>query len=145
MPVWYKIMCGCEYWIYVKSIHSSFLSWRYGLLKISKDQIHNSQNRRSGEITSCIFETCNNYVIPHGVHVYQKEYYMDIATMCDYPLTHHALPHWRCVLRCCVNFPYISTPSQESDNHHSSTHPTIRFHVYKMIPCWTVYDRYERY
>ena len=35
MAARYKIMCGCECCISAKSIHSSFLSWRYRYLKNS--------------------------------------------------------------------------------------------------------------
>ena len=33
MPARYKVMCGCEYCISAKSIHSSLLSWRDRYLK----------------------------------------------------------------------------------------------------------------
>ena len=36
MSAWYKVMCGCEYCIYDKSIHSSLLSWHDRYLKNSK-------------------------------------------------------------------------------------------------------------
>ena len=45
----YKVMCGCEYCISAKSMHSSLLSWRYSYLKKLKDLIQNAQNRRSRE------------------------------------------------------------------------------------------------
>ena len=36
MSACYKIMCGCEFFIYAKSIHSSLLSWRDRYLKKSR-------------------------------------------------------------------------------------------------------------
>ena len=36
MSARYKVMCGCEFCIYAKSIHSSLLSWRERYLKKSK-------------------------------------------------------------------------------------------------------------
>ena len=44
----YKAMCGCEYFISAKSMHSSLLSWHDRYFKKLKDQIQNSQSRRSG-------------------------------------------------------------------------------------------------
>ena len=37
MSAQYKVMCGCEYYIYAKIIHSSLLSWRDRYLKKLKD------------------------------------------------------------------------------------------------------------
>ena len=65
----YKVICSCECCIYAKSMHSSLLTWRDCRLKHPKDIIHNAQNRRSGEISSRIFETYKNYVQPHGCHI----------------------------------------------------------------------------
>ena len=45
------------------------------------------------------------------------------ATMCAYPPHQHALPHWKCVLRCCSNLTNIDLPDQESDRHHSNASP----------------------
>ena len=35
-----------------------------------------------GEKKICKYETYKNTVIPHGRHIYAKEYYMAKATMC---------------------------------------------------------------
>ena len=45
----YKVMCGCECYIYVEGIHSLFLSWIYCYLEKIIDQSLNAQNRRSFE------------------------------------------------------------------------------------------------
>ena len=66
----YKIMCGCEYCISAKSIHSSLLSWRDRYLKKLKDQIQNAQSRRSGERAHQIYTTYISTLIPHGSHIY---------------------------------------------------------------------------
>ena len=40
-PARYKVICGCEFFISAKSIHSSLLSWRDWYLYKLKDQIQN--------------------------------------------------------------------------------------------------------
>ena len=65
----YEVVCGCECYISDKSIHSSLLSWRYRYLKKLKYIIQNTQNRRSGEKSNSIYETCKNTVMPHGHHI----------------------------------------------------------------------------
>ena len=67
-----SFMCGCRCCISAKIIHSSLLSWRYPYFIKLKDQIQNSQNRRSGEKSNCIYETFKNTVMPHGRQVYAK-------------------------------------------------------------------------
>ena len=42
----------------------------------------NDQNRRSGEKEDRIYETYKNTVMPHGRHIYAKEYDMAKSTMC---------------------------------------------------------------
>ena len=81
----YKIMCGCEFCISTKNIHSSFLSWSDRYLKKLKDKIQNTQSRRSGKKSHHIYETYKNTVIPHGRHIYTKSSDMVNATMCTYP------------------------------------------------------------
>ena len=51
--------------------------------------------------------------MPHGSHIYAKASDMENATMCTYPQSDHALPHWKCVLRCCSDCPCINIPDQE--------------------------------
>ena len=72
MSACYNIMCDCEYCISAKSIHSSLLSWCDMYLKKLKDQIQNSQSRRSGEKAHHIYTTYKNTVMPHGRHIYAK-------------------------------------------------------------------------
>ena len=50
-------MCGCECFIYSKIINSSLLSWHDHYHKKLKDQIQNSQNRRSGEKSNRVYES----------------------------------------------------------------------------------------
>ena len=58
------------------------------------------------------FETYKNSVIPHRHHIYQTASDIYMSKICAYTQSHHALPHWKCVLRCCDNFPHIDIPSQ---------------------------------
>ena len=51
--------------------------------------------------------------MPHGRHIYAKASGMVQATMCTYTQSDHALPHWKCVLRCCADYPCINIPDQE--------------------------------
>ena len=60
----YKIMCGCECFIFAKSIHSSLLSWRDRYLKKLKDKSQNAQSRRYGEKSHHIYETYKHIVMP---------------------------------------------------------------------------------
>ena len=56
--------------------------------------------------------------MPHGRHIYAKAYDMANATMCAYPLSDHALTHWKCVLWCCSERPHINLPDQETNKKH---------------------------
>ena len=125
MSARYKVMCGCECCIYDKIIHSSLLSWRGRYLKKLKDKSQNSQIRRSGEKAHHIYETYKNTVMPHGRHIYAKAYYMEKATMCTYPQSDCALPHWKWVLRCCDYCPCINISDQEIDKKYEETTPSI--------------------
>ena len=53
--------------------------------------------------------------------------------MCKYSQSDHALPHWKCVLRCCADFPCINIPNHETYNNNSDTTPSIHFHIYHTI------------
>ena len=57
--------------------------------------------------------------MPHERHVYAKASDMEKATICTYPQSAHALTHWKFLLWCCVEFPYINLPDQETDNQYS--------------------------
>ena len=57
--------------------------------------------------------------MPHGRDIYSKACDMAQAKMCSCPQSDHALPHWKCVLRCCTDCPCINNPDQEIDNQYS--------------------------
>ena len=42
-----------------------------------------------------IFEIYKNSVMPHGKHIFNTEYDMDTITMCAYPPSEYAWPHWK--------------------------------------------------
>ena len=71
--------------------------------------------------------------MPHGGHIYAKAYHMENDTMCTYTQFDHSLPHCKCVLRCCSEFPYINIPDQETNKKHEEKTPSIRFHIYHII------------
>ena len=127
MSARYKVVCGCECCIYAKSIHSSLLSWCDRYLKKIKDKIQNSQSRRSGEKAHNIYTTYKNTVMPHGRHIYAKASDIANATMNTYPNSDNALPHWKCVLRCCYECPYINIHYQERNKSMNRKHPQLGF------------------
>ena len=71
--------------------------------------------------------------MPHGSHIYAKSSDMENDKMCTYPQSEHALPHWKCVLRCCADCQFINIPNQETTKKHEETTPPIRFHIYHII------------
>ena len=77
----------------------------------------------------------------HGCHNYAKAYEMSKATMCLYSQLDHALPHWKCVLRCCAKFPSINLPGQETYDQYPDTSLSIRFHIYRIIERCTKHGR----
>ena len=90
-------MCGCECFISAKIMHSSLLTWIDHSLKHLKDISHNSQNRRSGELSIHLFETCKNSVRPHGYHIYNSAAEMAMSKICPCTSQNHGLPHCKCV------------------------------------------------
>ena len=62
-------MYGCECLIYSYSMHMYLLTWRYRHIKKLKDRSQNAQNRKSGELSSHLFETYKNSVRPHGCYI----------------------------------------------------------------------------
>ena len=66
---------------------------------------------------------------------------MEKATMCAYPQSDNAFPHWKFVLQCCAKFPSVNIPDQEIDDQYSNTIPSIRFHIYHLISRCTEYYR----
>ena len=87
----------------------------------------NAQIRRSGEKEHHIYETYKNTVMPHGRHIYTKASDMANVTMCAYPHSDHALPHWKCVLWCCDDFPCINLPDHETNKKMKKKHPQLGF------------------
>ena len=79
--------------------------------------------------------------MPHGSHIYSKASDMANATMYKYPQSEHALPHWKCVLRGCVDCHCINIPDQETTKNHDETTPSIRFHIYHIIGRCTSHGR----
>ena len=63
----------------------------------------------------------------HGLHIYAKAYDMAKATMCDNSQSDHVLPHWKCVLRFCAQYPRTNIPGQETDDKHPNPSPSIHF------------------
>ena len=61
-----------------------------------------------------LFEAYKNTVLPHGKHMFQTASDMEMENICAYPSLKYALPHWKCVLRCCVKFPRIDLTNPES-------------------------------
>ena len=115
--------------------------WRDRYLKKIKYQSQNAKKRRSSEKAHHIYETYKNIVMPHVRHIYSKAADMEKAKMCIYPQSDHAPPHWKCVLRCCVDCTCINIPDQETDNKNSDTTPSISFHIYHIIVRCTAYGR----
>ena len=113
---------------------------RYLFLKC-KDLIQNAQNRRSGGKANRIYETHKNTVMPYGHHIYAKEYDMSKPKMCAYSQSDHALPHCKCVLRCCAKCPSINIPDQETYDQYPDTSPSISFHIYCLIGQCTKHGR----
>ena len=88
-------------------MNSSLLTWCDIHLNHLKDRTHNAK-KRSGELSSRLFETYKNSVRPHGCHIYNSAADMAMSTMCPCPSKHHGPPQWKFLLRCCERFPSIS-------------------------------------
>ena len=61
--------------------------------------------------------------------------------MCTYPQSDHALPSWKCVLRCFSKCPCINLPGQETDHQYLLKTPSIWFHIYQIIGRCTTHGR----
>ena len=59
---------------------------------------------------NCLFETYENYGIPYGHHIYETAADMAMSTMCAYPPSQHALPHYKYLFGCYDNLPCIDIP-----------------------------------
>ena len=123
-------------------MHYFLLTCRDHHLKHIKYRSHNAQNRRSSEISSCIFETYKNYVQPHGCNIYNTDEEMAMSTMCTYNSKHNRPPHWKHVLRCCDKFPSIVLPSQEENKDTTNTCQTMIFYVYRNVSRCNVNDQH---
>ena len=136
----YKVMCSYECCISSKSIYSSLLTWRDNFLKHLKYRSHNAQKRRSGKISSRIFETFKNAVQPHGCHIQDNAADMAMATMCTCTYKNHGIPHRKCVFRFCDKCPSIALPSQEANKDTTNTYPTVIFNVYCNVSRCNAHD-----
>ena len=116
MTSWYKVMCSCECYISSKSMNSSLLTWHNFRMKHLKDRSRNALNIRSNKISGHIFETCKNYVRPHGCHIYNTAADISMATMCLCTSKSRALILCKCILCCFRKCPSIVLPSQEAIN-----------------------------
>ena len=67
---------------------------------------------------------------------------MSQATMCAYPQSDCALPHCKCVLWFCDDFPCINIPEQETDNHNLEITLLIKFHIYHIIALCNAHGRF---
>ena len=136
----YNVMCDCEWWISDKSMHSSLIYRRDRYLKNPISEPKCSKKKVWWK-SHHIHETYISTTMPHGRHIYAKASSMAQATMCAYPQSGHALPHWKCVLRWCTKCPCVNIPYQEIDNHNSDIAPSIRFHIYHIISRCTAHGR----
>ena len=80
------------------------------------EQSCNAQNRSSGEMGNRLFEAHKITDMPHKNNMFQTDSDTTMVTMCEYPSSNYALPHWKCVLRCCTKCPCIDLPCTKSDH-----------------------------
>ena len=66
-------------------------------------------------------------MMPHGRHIYAKVSDMENATMCAYPHSDHAIPHWKCVLCCCTDFPCFNLPDHQKNKNMRKQHSQLFF------------------
>ena len=79
--------------------------------------------------------------MPHGRHIYAKEYDMAKSIFFAYSQSDHALPHWKYVLQCCAKCTSINITDQETDDNYPNPSPSIRFHIYHLIARCTKHGR----
>ena len=80
-----------------------------------------------GEKVHQIYKPYKNTWMPHCRHIYAKTSDMAKATVCTYTQSDHALPHCKCVLRCCADFPCINLTEQETYKNMKKKHPQLGF------------------
>ena len=85
----YKVMCGCEYCVSSKSIHSSLLTWCDCHLKNLKDRSRNAQNTSSGYLKD-ILDQANK-----SVDVNKSDHPTGTLAMTSYKLVREANPYVR--------------------------------------------------
>ena len=61
--------------------------------------------------------------------------------MCAFSQSDHALPHWKCVWRCCAKFTSINIINQETYDQYPDNSPSIFFHIYHLIARCTKHGR----
>ena len=67
------------------------------------------------------------HILSMSMHFHTGNVYCDAMTMCTYPQSEHALPHWKCVWRCCDDCPYINIPDQETTKKNKEKQPQLGF------------------
>ena len=65
--------------------------------------------------------------MPHWRHIYAKASDMEKDIICTYPQSDNALPHLKCVLRCCADCPCINIPDKEIDKNRNEPYPQLGF------------------
>ena len=79
--------------------------------------------------------------MPHGRHIYAKAYDTEKATMCAYTQSDHALPHCKCVIRCCAKFTSVNITDPETDDKYLDTNTSIKFNIYHLIARCSTHGR----
>ena len=64
-------------------------------------------------------------VMPHGKNMFQTAYDMAMSTMCAYPSSRYALPHWKFEMRCCAKLSCIYLPTPKSNQNIFHVSPKI--------------------
>ena len=111
--VFFKMLYICQNYVFLITT----MAWSV-FLKL-KYQSLNAQNIKYWGKSNCVNETYIKHIkyifISHGRHIYTKVSDMAKATMYEYKQSDDALPHWKCVFRCCAKFPCVNLPDQEID------------------------------
>ena len=63
------------------------------------------------------------------------------VTICAYPNSDHALPHWKCVFLCCAKCSCVNIPDQEKYDQYYDTRLSSRLHIYDLIARCTTHGR----
>ena len=85
-------MCGCEYCISSKSMHSSLISCGDHYLKTQGSHPKCLKYKVWGKRKFTYMKLIKKTVMPHGRNIYAKAYDMAKATICANPQSNHALP-----------------------------------------------------